>query len=173
MRLVIWDANCTHYDVGVMVYFIIPVRQLMPVIVVILCYSAKCASYCTLVIVVLCAISSYIKCVIMKSNCIIRGGGGNSYEVLNLRALKISMLYKNHIFQCMGKIFCVEFQRVPHKISYPYIERYGFHSQVKIYVFLKRPPGIQLWQILFHFHSVVTCWDLIMNTSVDKHNQFR
>ena len=35
----------------------------------------------------------------------------NAYELLNLRALKISMLYKNRTFQCMGKIFCVEFQR--------------------------------------------------------------
>ena len=33
----------------------------------------------------------------------------NTYELLNLRALKISTLYKNRIFQCMGKIFCVEF----------------------------------------------------------------
>ena len=37
----------------------------------------------------------------------------NTYELLNPRALKISMLYKNRIFQCMGKIFCVEFQRFP------------------------------------------------------------
>ena len=29
----------------------------------------------------------------------------NAYELLDLRALKISMLYKNCIFQCMGKIF--------------------------------------------------------------------
>ena len=38
----------------------------------------------------------------------IRAGGRfkNAYELLNLRALQISMLYKNHIFQCMGKIFC-------------------------------------------------------------------
>ena len=45
------------------------------------------------------------------------GGGGFQKRVwlLNLRALKISMLYKNHIFQCMGKIFFVEFQRVPLK----------------------------------------------------------
>ena len=35
----------------------------------------------------------------------------NTYELLNPRALKISMLYKNRIFQCMDKIFCVEFQR--------------------------------------------------------------
>ena len=34
----------------------------------------------------------------------------NAYEFLNLRALKISMLNKNRIFQCMDKIFCVEFQ---------------------------------------------------------------
>ena len=46
------------------------------------------------------------------------------------------MLYKNHIFQSMGKIFCVEFQKgtfkILHKISYPYIERCRFYSQVKI-----------------------------------------
>ena len=49
-------------------------------------------------------------------SCLVSQGGGvcfkNMYELLNLRALKISMLYKNHIFQCMGKIFCVEFQSV-------------------------------------------------------------
>ena len=47
-----------------------------------------------------------------------RGPGGrfkNTYELFNLRALKISKLHKNYIFQCMGKIFCVEFQRVPLK----------------------------------------------------------
>ena len=33
----------------------------------------------------------------------------NVYELLNLGALKIWMLYKSHIFQCMGKIFCAEF----------------------------------------------------------------
>ena len=45
----------------------------------------------------------------------------NAYELLNLRALKISMLYKSHIFQCMGKIFCVEFQRVPLKFHTKYL----------------------------------------------------
>ena len=52
------------------------------------------------------------------------GGGGrfrNAYELLNLRALKISMLYKIHIFQRMGKIFCVEFQRVPLKFHTKYL----------------------------------------------------
>ena len=45
----------------------------------------------------------------------------NTYELLNLRAIKISMLYKNHIFQCMGKMFCVEFQRVPLKFHTKYL----------------------------------------------------
>ena len=39
----------------------------------------------------------------------------NTYQLLNLKALKISTVYKNHIFQCMVKIFCVEFQREPFK----------------------------------------------------------
>ena len=39
----------------------------------------------------------------------------NAYKLLNLRALKISVMYKNCIFQCMGKIFCVEFQMCPLK----------------------------------------------------------
>ena len=35
----------------------------------------------------------------------------NAYDPLNLRTLlKILMLYKNHILQCMGKILWVEFQ---------------------------------------------------------------
>ena len=38
----------------------------------------------------------------------------NAYEFVNLRSLKFS-LYENCIFQCMGKIFCVEFQRYPLK----------------------------------------------------------
>ena len=47
-------------------------------------------------------------------------GFKNAYELLNLRALKISMLYKSNIFQCMGKIFCVEFQRVHLKFHTKY-----------------------------------------------------
>ena len=49
------------------------------------------------------------------------GHFNNTYELLNLRALKISKLHKNHIFQCMGKIFCVEFQRVPLKFHTKYL----------------------------------------------------
>ena len=39
----------------------------------------------------------------------------NVSELVNLRAPKFSILNKNHLFQCMGKIFCVEFQRFPLK----------------------------------------------------------
>ena len=45
----------------------------------------------------------------------------NADELSNLRTLKISMLYKNHTFQCMGKIFCVEFQMVPLKFHTKYL----------------------------------------------------
>ena len=44
-----------------------------------------------------------------------------AYELLNLRALKFSVLYEMYIFQCMGKIFCVEFQRVPLKFHTKYL----------------------------------------------------
>ena len=45
----------------------------------------------------------------------------NTYELLNLRALKYSPVNKIHIFQCMGEIFCVEFQRYPLKFHTKYL----------------------------------------------------
>ena len=53
--------------------------------------------------------------------CLPGGRFKNAYELLNLRALKIPILYKNRIFQCMSKIFCVEFQRVPLKFHTKYL----------------------------------------------------
>ena len=51
-----------------------------------------------------------------------RGGRfKKTYELLNLRALKFSPVNKIHIFQCMGKIFCVEFQRYPLKFHTKYL----------------------------------------------------
>ena len=44
-----------------------------------------------------------------------------AYKILNLRALKFSPVNKMHIFQCMGKIFCVEFQRFPLKFHTKYL----------------------------------------------------
>ena len=45
----------------------------------------------------------------------------NTYELLNLRALKFSPVNKIRIFQCMGMIFCVEFQRYPLKFHTKYL----------------------------------------------------
>ena len=45
----------------------------------------------------------------------------NTYELLNQRALKFSYVNKIHIFQRMGKIFCVEFQRYPLKFHTKYL----------------------------------------------------
>ena len=42
----------------------------------------------------------------------------NTYEFVNLRALKFSIWYKNHIFQCMGKIFVWNFKAG----TFPYID---------------------------------------------------
>ena len=78
-----------------------------------------------------------------------RGGRfKNAYELLNLRAFKITVLYKNHIFQCMGKIFCVEFQMVPlkfhtkyltHTLKYvDFIHRWKFESSYIQLLFTKR-----------------------------------
>ena len=45
----------------------------------------------------------------------------NVYELLNLIALKLSSVYKIRIVQCIGEIFCVEFQRVPLKFQTKYL----------------------------------------------------
>ena len=45
----------------------------------------------------------------------------NNYELLNQRALICSCVNKIHIFQCMVKIFCVEFQRVSLKFHTKYL----------------------------------------------------
>ena len=55
----------------------------------------------------------------------------NVCELLNIRALKISTMYKNCIFQCVGKIFCVEFQRYPLKIHTNYLT----HTLKDVYFF--------------------------------------
>ena len=51
-------------------------------------------------------------------------GISKMHELLNLRALKISTLHKNRIFQCMGMIFCVEFQSYPLKFHTKYLTIY-------------------------------------------------
>ena len=59
----------------------------------------------------------------IRDSRLVEAGGrfNNAYELLTLRALKISMFHKRFIFQCMGKIFCVEFQRYPLKFHTKYL----------------------------------------------------
>ena len=47
--------------------------------------------------------------------------GSKMLELVYLRTLKFSLINKLHIFQCMGKIFCVEFQREPLKFHIQYL----------------------------------------------------
>ena len=47
--------------------------------------------------------------------------GGLFKKWLNRNALQILPVYKLHIFQCMGKIFCVEFQRYPLKFHTKFV----------------------------------------------------
>ena len=47
-----------------------------------------------------------------------RGRFESAHGLLNLGALKISLLYKNRIFHCMGKIHCVRFQRYPQGLDF-------------------------------------------------------
>ena len=51
----------------------------------------------------------------------VRGRFKNTYELLNLGALKSSLLNKLHTFQYMDKIFYVEFQRKPLKFHTKYL----------------------------------------------------
>ena len=51
-----------------------------------------------------------------------------------LRALKIWMLYKSHIFQCMGKIFCVDL-----KGNFEFNTKYLTHA-------LKDVDFIHMWK---------------------------
>ena len=48
-------------------------------------------------------------------------GSQNTYELLNLRALKFPLVNKIYIFQSMGKIICVEFQMYPLKFHPKYL----------------------------------------------------
>ena len=102
-----------------------------------------------------------------------------AYELLNLRALKFSPLNKIHIFECMGKIFCVEFQRYPLNSTQnilPIHWKVRFLYNIEIlralrfkssYAFLKGPPGPSLVQVMacacsMPSHYLNQCW-LIIN----------
>ena len=93
------------------------------------------------------------------------GVSSTAYELLNLSALKISTLYKNRIFQCMGKIFCVEFQRVPLKFRTKYLT-----YTLKNFVFIQiwRFKSSQIWELIHVFLDTPGP----NNGDVPKHNVF-
>ena len=55
---------------------------------------------------------------------VIRGRSKNVSEFSILRAPEFPIIYNNPIFQCMGKIFCVEF----HRISLEFHTKYVTHT---------------------------------------------
>ena len=63
----------------------------------------------------------------------------NNYALLNLRALTFSPVNEIHIFQCMAHtlkdVNLIHRWKlpvaIPHKISYPYIERYKFYTALE------------------------------------------
>ena len=86
----------------------------------------------------------------------------NAYELINLNALKSSLLNKLHIFQCMCKIFCGEFQRVvlifyikcfTHKLKdMTFIQCWKFKSSwtYELVCIFETPPT-------YHLYSDCTC----------------
>ena len=70
----------------------------------------------------------------------------NAYELLQLRALKMSMLYKNHILQYKVSYFLWNLPfEIPHKISLPLSEICVFHLEVKIKELLNSRAHTYFW----------------------------
>ena len=91
-----------------------------------------------------------------------RGWFNNTYGLLKLIAFRISTLYRNRIFQCIDKTYCVVFQWEPlkfHKISYPYIERCA--SYLEVICQISRSHGTKTSPILTrieHLRTVTPVW---------------
>ena len=92
----------------------------------------------------------------------VRGRFKNAHKLLNIRALKCSPVNKRHIFQCMRKILCVEFQTLPLKFHTKYLthtlkDTIQYNVQILralrfkcSYAFLKQPLILQclvVWSI--------------------------
>ena len=90
---------------------------------------------------------------IHEQSCDLGGHFKTTHELLNERVLKSSPVNKIYIFQCMGKIFFVEFQRYPLKFHtnippIPWKVWFLYNSETlrtvrlkSSYAFLKRPWG--------------------------------
>ena len=96
----------------------------------------------------------------------------SAYKLLNLKAFKSSHLNKICIFQCMGRILCVEFQRVDLKFHTKYLTHTLFKDMILLcYIdksscaFLKCPPMIQLYTIPFNQWTYLVFWFLASRSS--------
>ena len=75
------------------------------------------------------------------------GAFKNIYKLVNLGALKFSLLRKLHIFQCMGNIFRVEAQRVFLKFHTTYVT----YTLKKMYTILKFNELLDLGAHIYAF----------------------
>ena len=84
-------------------------------------------------------------------------GFKNMYGLLNLRACKFSFINKLHIFQCIGKIFCVEFQMFHLKFR----KKYHTHT-------LKEAMFIQYWKFKSSqiYKLISISWDFFFKLSM-------
>ena len=91
------------------------------------------------------------------------GAFQSTRELLILSALKFSILYKNEIFHCVGKIFCVEFQRFPLKFHTKYLT-HALKDDDFIQCF-ETPPRSQKYSmsidLCIQFCCVLTCFSII------------
>ena len=86
------------------------------------------------------------------------GGFKNTYELVNLWAHKFSLINKLHIFQCAGKILCVEFQRKPLKFHTKYLA----HSlKETIFIQYRKFKSSQTYALLSVFETPP--WSLVYN----------
>ena len=91
-------------------------------------------------------------CQVTATHFKIRGRFKGTYELLHLRALKFSPMKKIHILQCMGRIFCVEFQRIPLKFHTKFLTHtlkdvYDSYTTLKFEELLELGAHTHFWNV--------------------------
>ena len=87
---------------------------------------------------------------------ITRGRFENTYELVNLGARQFIFINKLRIFQCMGKIFCVEFQWGPLRFH----KKYLTHTLKKtIFIQYWKFKSSQIYELVNVFETSTRCSD--------------
>ena len=89
----------------------------------------------------------------VTSTFVAEGRFKNTYELLNLRALKFSHVNKIHIFQYMGKIFCVEFQRYRLKFHTIYLT-HCIHWKKRLLYNIEVLRALESLNVFLHSHPL-------------------